>query len=173
VTDTIELLAAGLPGESLDIAGLRGVYGRFPTGVMAVAALSDREPIGLTVSSFNTVSMVPPLVVISIQAGSATWPLIEASPRLGLSVMATDQLALSKQLAGKSDRFAGVAWSATQHGAVLIEGAAAWLECNVEKVVTVGDHDMAILHVQRFAANGDKAPLVFHDSNYHGLAGLG
>jgi len=167
----VSLLGAE-PDEAHDPRALRGVYGRFPTGVMAVAAIHEGRPAGFAASSFNTVSMSPPLVVVSIQATSTTWPLVSASTRIGLSVMAEDQLALCKQLARQGDRFAGADWSATDHGAVLIEGAAAWLDCTLESLVTVGDHDMSILHVRRFATNGDKEPLVFHDSAFRGLADL-
>lgn len=172
MTTSIDLLSPSASGPETE--GLRGVYGRFPTGVMAICAMHEDDPVGFAASSFNTVSMSPPLVAVSVQRGSGTWPLLAASPRIGLSVLADDQLALCTQLSKRTfDRFVGAEWSATADGAVLVEGAAAWLECSLDEAIPVGDHEMAILRVRRFACNGDKRPLVFHDSRFHGLAGLG
>jgi len=156
----------------VDVAALRRVYGRFPTGVMAVAALEDGEPIGIAASSFNTVSMDPPLVVVSIQKNSATWPKIAASERIGLSIVSEHQETLTRQLAarGLDDRFVGAEWEATGHGAVLVDGAAAWLECSVYSVTEAGDHDLVLLKVLRQGTNSQELPLIFHDSAFHGIA---
>lgn len=170
---SIDPLSPSVPEPGLDARGLRGVYARFPTGVMAICAMYAGEPVGFVASSFNTVSMAPPLVVVSIQQGSSTWPLLAASPRIGLSVLADDQQGLCTQLAARTfDRFVGAEWSTTREGAVLVEGAAAWLECTLDDVIPVGDHDMAILRVRRFDSFRDKRPLVFHDGGFHGLSGL-
>lgn len=133
---------------------------------------AQRGPVGFAASSFNTVSAEPPLVAVCIQAGSSTWPLLAASPRIGLSVLASNQEELCRQLAarGSFDRFTGAGWSATRNGAVLIAGAAAWLECNIHDLWAVGDHELVILRVRRHRANGDVAPLVFHASGFRGLA---
>jgi len=161
-----------LPDGRVDAAALREVYGRFPTGVMGVCAMHDGDPIGFAASSFNTVSMDPPMVVISVQSSSGSWPLLEASPTLGLSVFSTEQEWLCRQLAshGGFDRFSGADWTATEGGAVLIDGAAAWLECRVHDSSTVGDHELVILEVLRHRVNPDADPLVFHDSGFHSLA---
>ena len=167
----IELDDAGLPGGDTDIKALRSVYGRFPTGVMAVCAMHEGDPVGFAVSSFNTVSAEPPLVSICVQRGSSTWPLLASSPMIGLSVLAAAQQALCRQLAARNhfDRFTGAGWSATRNGAVLIADAAAWLECDLQDVLTVGDHELVILQVRRHRANPDVPPLVFHASQFHSL----
>jgi flavin reductase (DIM6/NTAB) family NADH-FMN oxidoreductase RutF len=169
----IELDDAGPTGEHTNTEALRCSYERFPTGVMAMCAMYDGDPIGLAVSSFNTVSAEPPLVAICVQHTSCAWPLLAASPRIGLSVLAADQEELCWQLAtlGVFDPFTGAAWSATPNGAVLVAGAAAWLECNIHDVSTAGDHELVLLRVRRHRANGDVAPLVFHASGFHRLAG--
>jgi flavin reductase (DIM6/NTAB) family NADH-FMN oxidoreductase RutF len=150
---------------------LRGVYGQFPTGVMAMCAMHDGDPVGFAVSSFNTVSAQPPLVAVCVQQGSSTWPLLAVSPRIGLSVLAQGQESLCRQLAarGAFDRFTGAGWSATRNGAVLIADAAAWLECNIHAVMPLGDHELVVLRVRRHRANDGVAPLVFHASGFRGL----
>lgn len=159
--------AASADGDS---QALRGVYGQFPTGVMAVGAMHDGDPVGFAVSSFNTVSAQPPLVAVCVQRTSSTWPLIAASPRIGLSVLAQAQESLCRNLAAQRfDRFSGAGWSATRNGAVLIADAAAWLECNIHAVMPVGDHELVILRVRRHRANEGVAPLVFHASGFRGL----
>ncbi|MGH3251148.1 MAG: flavin reductase family protein [Trebonia sp.] len=161
--------AAALAGGDSKV--LRGVYGQFPTGVMAMCAMHDGDPAGFAVSSFNTVSAQPPLVAVCVQRGSTTWPLLAASPRIGLSVLAQGQESLCRNLAAGNhfDRFTGAGWSATRNGAVLIADAAAWLECNIHALMPFGDHELVVLRVRRHRANEGAAPLVFHASGFRGL----
>jgi flavin reductase (DIM6/NTAB) family NADH-FMN oxidoreductase RutF len=170
-----ELDDVGLPNGKTDVPALRHVYGRFPTGVMAVCAMYEGDPVGFAVSSFNTVSVEPPLVSICVQQGSSTWPLLSPSPRVGLSVLALSQQALCRQLAARNhfDRFTGAAWSVTRNGAVLIDDAAAWLECDLHDVLPVGDHELVVLRVRQHRANPDVTPLVFHASQFHSLSVAG
>lgn len=82
-----------------DPAELRQVFSMFPSGVVTVAALNDKgKPVGMVASSFTSVSLDPPLVSICIQNTSATWPVLHASKRLGVSVMTQEQ----KRYAGRS-----------------------------------------------------------------------
>jgi flavin reductase (DIM6/NTAB) family NADH-FMN oxidoreductase RutF len=158
------------PGQT-DTDALRRVYGRFPTGVMAVCAMRDGDPAGFAASSFVVVSAQPPLVAVCVQRGSASWSLISASPSVGLSVLSAGQDQLCRQLAARGgfDKFIGAGWSATANGAVLIEGATAWLECAIYSVSLAGDHDLVLMKVRRHSVNGDVAPLVFHASGFHQL----
>ncbi len=167
----LDLDHAGPPGGPTDTMSLRQVYGRFPTGVVAICALHGGDPVGLAVSSFNTVSVEPPLVGVCIRCNSRSLPLLAASPAVGLSVLAEHQEGLSRQLARWSipERFRNVAWSVTGNGAVLISGAAAWLECGFDDIRTVGDHDLAILRVRRHRVDDTQDPLVFHASAFHRL----
>jgi flavin reductase (DIM6/NTAB) family NADH-FMN oxidoreductase RutF len=161
------------PDGSVDTTALRKVYGRFPTGVTAICALDDEVPVGFAASSFNTVSADPPLVAIAIQNNSTTWPRLAARPRLGLSILAADQGPLCRQLAARTgDRFAGVGWSATEAGAVLIHGAAAWLECSVHDLSAVGDHHLVVLRVMRHRTHDEVPPLVFQASAFHRITAL-
>src|SRR5689334_21946313 len=75
-------------GGQLDDATLRRVFGCFPSGVIAVCASVDGEPLGMAASSFTTVSVAPPLVSICVQNSSTTWPRLRRRERLGISVLA-------------------------------------------------------------------------------------
>jgi flavin reductase (DIM6/NTAB) family NADH-FMN oxidoreductase RutF len=153
-----------------DQAELRRVFGAFPTGVTAVAALADGVPLGLAANSFTSVSLDPPIVSVCIARTSRSWPRLRQSARLGISVLGAHQEQASRQLAaGGSDRFARLAWHATADGAVLVEGASAWLDCSMYDEVIAGDHDVILLRVHELDADPAVAPLVFHGSRYRQL----
>src|SRR6202046_3982212 len=87
-------------------AHLRRVFGAFPTGVTAVAALVGGEPVGLAASSFVSVSLDPPLVSICIGRGSRTWAQLRHAPRIGASILAAGQEQASRQLGARgADKF--------------------------------------------------------------------
>ncbi|ALE76889.1 hypothetical protein FRP1_29400 (plasmid) [Pseudonocardia sp. EC080625-04] len=156
-----------------DSRELRRVYGCFPSGVMALCAVyDDGAPVGIAVSSFTTISMDPPLVSVCAARSSQTWPLLADRARLGLSVLSLTQGVACRQLSSKTAkaRFDGVGWHSTRRGAVLLEDAAAWLECTIDKIVDAGDHLLVLLGVQAFEIRDGVAPLVFHASTFHQLS---
>jgi flavin reductase (DIM6/NTAB) family NADH-FMN oxidoreductase RutF len=153
-----------------DSTSLRAVFGAFPTGVTALAALVDGKPVGVAASSFTSVSLTPPLVSVCMAHSSSTWPALRRAERLGISVLSTDHEAVCRQLAGPADkRFARVDWRATPDGAVLLDGASAWFECSLEQVVRAGDHDIVVLRVHDLHAEPAVEPLVFHGSLFRSL----
>jgi flavin reductase (DIM6/NTAB) family NADH-FMN oxidoreductase RutF len=159
--------------DHLDPTSLRRVFGAFPTGVVAVAALVDGAPRGLVANSFTSVSLHPPLVSVCIAHSSTTWPLLSHAPRIGISVLSAEQIRHGRQLAARSsDRFVDVHWRQSGEGAVFIEEAAAWLDTSVETHVEIGDHDIVVLRVHDLGADDDVHPLVFHGSQYRKLAPL-
>jgi len=155
-----------------DQAALRRVLGAFPTGVTALAALVDGEPIGLAANSFTSVSLDPPLVSVCVATTSTTWPRLRRADRIGVSVLSHRQEAASRRLAARGiDRFAGLAWQPTEDGAVLLADASAWFDCSVEREIRAGDHDIVLLAVHGLGVAEPQAPpLVFHRSGYHRLA---
>jgi flavin reductase (DIM6/NTAB) family NADH-FMN oxidoreductase RutF len=158
--------------DVLDPARLRQVFGAFPSGVTAVAALLPAGPVGITASSFSSVSLDPPLVSICAAHTSTTWQLLRAVPRLGVSILSAEQESAGRQLAARGgDRFAGLDWRATGDGAVLLAGASAWLDCSIDQQVRAGDHDIIVLRVHDLDADRDLLPLVFHASRFTGLGG--
>lgn len=159
--------------DPAETSALRRAYGAFPSGVAAICALRDGAPVGIVASSFVAVSMNPPLVSICAQHTSSTWPLLADRPRLGLSVLAATHDRACQQIASKTgDRFAGIEYTATNQGAVLLHDAAAWLDCSIHTVITAGDHDLVLLRVQALQTHDDVAPLVFHGSRLRALPAL-
>lgn len=150
---------------------LRRVFGCFPSGVTAVCAEIDGQPVGMAASSFTSVSIEPPLVSVCVQNSSQTWPLLRSATRLGLSILAVGQDDACRSLSNRSgDRFAGVRWTRDDSGAIFIEGATAVLDCTVHSELPAGDHAIALLQIHHVHADADTAPLIFHGSRFRRLA---
>lgn len=150
---------------------LRRAFSMFPTGVVAVCGLEDGTPVGMAVNSFSSVSLDPPLVSVCVARTSSTWPRLARLKRIGLSVLGADQEMLSRRLSARQgDRFENASWQATKDGAILLDGATLWLECAVRDHLSGGDHEIVLLEVTGSQLFPDVAPLVFHQSQYLGLA---
>ncbi|WP_248660591.1 flavin reductase family protein [Gordonia sp. C13] len=149
---------------------LRKAFGCFPTGVAAVCAESGDGPVGMAVSSFTSVSLDPPLLSVCMQNTSTTWPTLRQQSRLGLSVLAENQVSAGKRLSMKTgDRFAETAWRATEDGALFVLGASAWFDCSIYAEIPAGDHTVVLLEIHSLQTQPDLAPLVFHGSRFRRL----
>ncbi len=155
----------------LDGAHFRRVLGQYPTGVCVVTAVGrDGEPVGMTVGSFTSVSLDPPLVHVCIDAGSSTREQLFTAPRIGVSVLAQEQAELCRLMGRKgADRFADVPWRAGADGAVFLDGAAAWFDCLRQYEVRLGDHFVEVLEVVGVRQFDSEHPLVFHASGFKRL----
>jgi flavin reductase (DIM6/NTAB) family NADH-FMN oxidoreductase RutF len=154
-----------------DTRWLRQVFSAFPSGVTAVSALIDGQPVGIAASSFTPVSLDPPLASVCVAHSSTTWPLLRQAASFGVSVLSADQEHACAQLSTRGiDRFVGLEWRATPGGAVLLDGASAWLECTIEQQIKAGDHDIVLLRVHDLDADHEVHPLVFHSSQFRRLA---
>ena len=155
----------------VDPTTLRRVLAAFPTGVTALAALVDGEPVGMAANSFTSVSLDPPLVSVCVATTSTTWPVLRRATRIGVSVLSHEQESASRSLAKRGiDRFADVSWHTTDDGAILLDGATAWFDCSVEREIRAGDHEIVLLHVHGLGTDPQTPPLVFHGSRYRRLA---
>ncbi|TQJ29997.1 flavin reductase family protein [Microbacterium sp. SLBN-146] len=163
------------PRLSADPEHMRTAMGRFPSGVAAICAIVDGRPVGMVVSSFSAgVSHSPPMVMFSVQNSSSTWPQLSAAARLGVSVLGSDQSEACLQLASRSrDRFEGLSLAASDQGAVLLDGATMWLECEVVSTTPAGDHQIIVMQVHGMGADPDRAPLVYHERRFHSLHAIG
>jgi flavin reductase (DIM6/NTAB) family NADH-FMN oxidoreductase RutF len=158
--------------SALDPSELRRTFSCFPSGVTALCTLIDGLPVGMAASSFCSVSLDPPLVLVCVAQTSATWLRLRMASRLGISVLSRGHDNIVRQLAGPAAaRFDGVAWTTTEAGAVLLERSAAWLECELEQEVEAGDHHIAVLGVRAAMRARESEPLVFHESRFRAFAG--
>lgn len=147
----------------------RAALGAYATGVTVVACLDDGgQPAGLTVNSFSSVSLDPPLILWSLNTRSVSRPAFEAAEHFGVSVLATQQQDLAQRFASKTRRdWSGVAWRAGTTGVPLLDDAAAWFECATLSRQREGDHLIFIGRVKHCERQDDVAPLLFFDGRYH------
>ena len=154
----------------MDAKAFRRACAKYATGITIAAAIDGQgAPHGLTVNSFTSVSMTPPLVLVCIDYSSNTLPVFRQAAGYGISVLGEEQEPLSARFATRGqDRFDGVAWKAGETGVPLLDGALAHLECVTRNVVEAGDHAVFIAEVVRIQTREGK-PLLFFDSAYRRL----
>lgn len=148
----------------------RSACGRFATGVTVASVLDAKgAPHGLTVSSFTSVSLHPPLILICLGHAVSTIQHFRAATHFGINVLAEDQRALSERFARKGhDRFDGVAWLPGVTGVPLLPGVLAAIECAVHRIVPMGDHDILVGEmVHAHVHEGE--PLLYFASGYRKL----
>lgn len=158
----------------VDPTSFRRALGQFASGVTVVTTRDGSgRPQGLTVSSFCSVSLRPPLVLVCVDRRSEAHASFRASGRFGVSVLAEGQERLSRRFATAGrDKFAGVALIEDAGGVPLIRGALAHLECRLTAAHRGGDHSIFVGEVTRLA-RGRGRPLLYHGSAYHRLRGRG
>nr|WP_295524052.1 flavin reductase family protein [uncultured Pseudacidovorax sp.] len=151
---------------------LRTVLGCYPTGVAIVATRSaDGRPVGLTINSFASLSLEPPLVLWSLVNRSPSLQAFRDCTHFTISVLGCSQEALARHFANPAvpDKFDGIAVMEAPEGVPAIAGAAATLVCASDHHRETGDHHLLVGRVLR-VARSETAPLVFHGGRFTGLA---
>ena len=150
-------------------ATLREVMRTFPQGVVVVTAMGSEGPRGITVSSFISLSLDPPRVLVSIAKESKAHDAIDRG-RFGVSVLADDQGAISDHFARPNltseEQFRGVA---AEGEPPKLSGCLSYLECRVVARVAALDHTLFIGEVERAGFGREGKPLVFFSRQYWGL----
>lgn len=152
---------------TFDPREFRNALGRFATGVTVVTARdADGTPLGLTVSSFNSVSIDPPLILWSLEKRSTTLPAFEQASHFAVNVLGADQMDLSNLFAGRAeDKFSGLDCPAGEGGAPLLPGCVATFQCRNWAQYDGGDHVILLGEVIAFERTPGAA-LLFHDGAY-------
>lgn len=159
--------------NSVDPLQLRDVLGRFATGIVIVTACSaEGKPVGLTISSFNSLSLNPALVLWSIDLNSSSLETFRASDSFAINILSHEQLALCKQFSRKGvDKFAGIEYSHGISGAPLLDGSAAHIQCKTVQRIPTGDHELYVGQVLSLEAF-DSDPLIFHRGAFKAISPL-
>jgi len=143
----------------------RATMGNVATPVAVVTSVGSGRPHGTTVSAFVSLSMDPPMVLISLDKRSALLQIVRTSGRFGLNVLGSGHGHVADRFARKGDdKFDGIDWCLDQ-GAPRIHGTTSFLVCEVDKAVTGGDHEVIFGRVHH-AASDPQAPLVYHSRRY-------
>jgi len=157
----------------LDPEQLRQSMRAWTSGVTVVTASHAGEQHGMTVSSFTSIALKPPLIIISLQTDSRTHELVSQAKAFAVTILAEDQQELSERFAGRApdveDRLAGIGTEALVTGAPFIKGGLAYLDCRVMQSISMGTNTLFLAEVVAARGNGAGQPLVYHDRKYHKL----
>lgn len=159
------------PGEggNIDSAELRTVLGHFASGVTIVTGYGPDGPAGFTCQSFFGASLVPPLVLISPQLSSTSWPRVAESGAFCVNVLAEEQEALSRSFAvSGGDKFRGVGWAPAASGSPVIQDSLAWFDCRIQEVHRAGDHYLVLGLVLDMGYQRGR-PLIFYRGGFGGF----
>lgn len=161
--------------SGFDPRDLRNALGSFATGVAIVTTCTERgEWVGLTVNSFSSVSLDPPLVLWSLALNSPSLAMFEKATHYAVNVLAADQEELSNRFASRiADKFEGIDCVEGLAGVPLLPGCLSWFECGLDVSYPAGDHLILIGHIERFAHDKSKLPadsLIFQGGGYRRIA---
>ena len=158
--------------NEFDPRDFRNALGSFATGVTVVTAQdANGEPTGLTVNSFASVSLDPPLVLWSLSLYTPAMAVFQHCSHYAINILAADQLALSHRFARPGDdkqRFADLEFDPGRGGAPVLRGCCAWFECRNETRHKGGDHLIFVGRVEKYHYR-DCPPLVFQGGRYRRL----
>jgi flavin reductase (DIM6/NTAB) family NADH-FMN oxidoreductase RutF len=154
----------------IDDAGFKLAMSHFTSGVTVVTTEHDGKPYGLTVSSFASLSLRPPLVLVCIEKSMKSHDAIAGAGKFGVSILNSSQASVSGRFASRiDDKFAGIDVERGELDVPLIAGAICMLECRVHEQLSGGDHTIFVGEVVS-ARTSEGAPLVYYRSGYRDLA---
>lgn len=151
--------------EPANARSFRNALGSFTTGVTVVTVMGPHGPTGMTVNSFASVSLDPPLVLWSPAKSSARHDLFTAADHYAIHVLSVDQDDLSVRFTRGGAGFEGLEWHCNREGAPIIPGTLARFECARSTLHDAGDHSIIICRVLR-AAHREGEPLCFSRGSF-------
>jgi flavin reductase (DIM6/NTAB) family NADH-FMN oxidoreductase RutF len=159
------------PALPFDQRELRNALGRFATGVAIVTTEVEGERLGATISSFNSVSLDPPLILFSLARASRALPQWKRASTYAVCVLADHQDALSNRFARTTaDKWAGLADQRAANGCPLPPDWLAYFACEPYAVHDGGDHDIFVCRVTAFDVRAiAERPLIFYAGKYRSL----
>ena len=155
---------------TFDVGAFRQALGQFPTGVCVITSLADGVLLGMTISSFNSLSLDPPLVLFSIDRRSASLLLWQKAASYTVNVLSENQKDISNRFARPlSNKWEGMRFEQGGSGTPVLPGAAALFDCEPWARHEAGDHVLFIARVRQFRSFADRQPLVFGKGRYASL----
>jgi flavin reductase (DIM6/NTAB) family NADH-FMN oxidoreductase RutF len=160
---------------TLDPEQLRHAMRAWTTGVVVVTAQHDGHRYGMTVNSFTSISLDPPLISVALKQLTHTHDLVEKSGEFAVTILASHQKELSDRFAGRfpslQDRFDGIATETLLIDAPLLKEGIACFNCRVMQSIPVGENTLFVAEVIAVRGEGDGSPLVYHNRVYWNLTG--
>ena len=162
-------------GHTVSAAEFRSACGLFASGVTVVTRrLPDNEPYGMTVSSFTSVSLDPPLVLVCIDRSARFLRELSPIEPFAVNILSERQQHIAMRFASRDEenRFAGIEWTPGWSGVPLVAGVVATFACSLHQNFPSGDHLIlvgAVQHIERHKGS----PLIWCDRGYHCLPAVG
>lgn len=156
---------------AFDQRDFRSALGQFATGITVVTTCApDGELLGVTVNSFNSVSLEPPLILFSLERRAMSLPAFETAGSFAINVLSEAQIALSQNFARtQGDKWAGISFHRWATGSPILAGCLAAFECRTHAIHDGGDHRIFIGEVLRFEAKPEGDPLIYFRGSYTAL----
>ncbi len=159
--------------ESFNSRMLRDALGKFATGVTVITGYSEQYgQFGVTVNSFNSVSLSPPLVLWSIANDSGTRLAFQTAKHFAIHILAENQVEMSRNFSSaQEDRLSHIKFQANEYRVPILEDCAACFECRPYNRQEAGDHEVYIGEVTALSINPRSRPLVYYSGNYSRIEG--
>ncbi|XVQ10531.1 flavin reductase family protein [Spirillospora sp. CA-255316] len=157
-----------LPSQAVDPTRYRQALALHAAGVVIITGAPGGEPVGLTATSFSSVSLEPPLVSFYVDRSSTTWRSLRDAERFGVNILAGDQAELAARFARKGvDRFAApTAWHLDEHGTPLLDDVCAHVLCLPHTTLEIGDHILVVGLVTGTEVVASGRPLLYHRGRF-------
>lgn len=164
-----EVNHAGVRG--VDPSAFRDAMARFPTGVAIVTThAADGTPYGFTASSFCSVSLDPPLVLVCLARSGRAYPVFARNRRFAISILQSTHIEIARRFASKiPDRFAPGGFTCTPQGSIVLAEALAVVECSVDNRHEAGDHVIMVGEVDQVLLAEQGRPAVYFDRGFRTL----
>lgn len=155
---------------SLDSEKLRRAMRAWTTGVAIVTSIYEDQQYGMTINSFTSVSLEPPLICVTLKRLTHTHDLVVKSGMFSVTILTSVQKELSDRFAGKmpdiTDRFEGLQTETISLDSPVFKDGMAYFDCNVVSSMPVGENTLFIAEVVDARGEGEGEPLVYHNREY-------
>lgn len=151
----------------LDKDAFRAALGRFASGITVVTSLDAAgRDVGMTISAFCSVSLTPPLVLVSVAKNASMYQALAHAEHFAVNILADAQEPLSRRFSAKeADRFDGIGFTRGRTGVALLDDVLAWIECRRVSMTDAGDHTLVIGETLAMQTS-DARPLLYYRGGY-------
>jgi flavin reductase (DIM6/NTAB) family NADH-FMN oxidoreductase RutF len=149
----------------------RGAMRQLTGGVSVITVGRGKDISGMTVTSVSSLSVDPPALIVSVNRGASSWPLLKRYGFFGVNILTSDQIDIAERFSGKdgingAGRFAGSEWTTRASGVPLLSGALAAVDCQVEEIVERHSHAIVIGRVLDLQVSKRTAALAYWHGQY-------